>query len=94
MGAHIKWFSQNGPDIVNNGLALCKIHHWAFDKGAISIEPGSLKIDVSPLFIGRDNQSIEMIESFRGREIFPFKEEMPDERYLGWHREYIFLSHQ
>jgi putative restriction endonuclease len=93
-GAHIKWFSQNGPDIVNNGLALCKIHHWAFDKGAISIEPNTLKIEVSPLFIGRDDQSIEIIESFRGREIFPFKEETPDERYLGWHREYIFLGQQ
>lgn len=90
-GAHIKWFSQRGPDIVNNGLSLCKIHHWAFDKGAITIDPKNLTIEVSPLFVGRDHQSIEIIESFNGREIFPFKEKMPDARYLDWHYEHIFM---
>ncbi|WP_421377966.1 phosphorothioated DNA-binding restriction endonuclease [Bacillus salacetis] len=91
-GAHIKWFSQNGPDHIKNGLALCKIHHWAFDKGAMSISPDKFTIEVSPLFIGRDSKSIEIIESFNGREIFPFKEETPDEKYLKWHQDFIFLQ--
>jgi putative restriction endonuclease len=92
-GAHIRWFSQNGPDQINNGLALCKIHHWAFDKGAMSITPNTFKIEVSPLFIGRDNRSIEIIESFNGREIFPFREAAPDQQYLDWHQDFIFLEY-
>ncbi|BAZ47096.1 hypothetical protein NIES4102_41420 (plasmid) [Chondrocystis sp. NIES-4102] len=31
-GAHIKPFSQFYDDRINNGLSLCKNHHWAFDR--------------------------------------------------------------
>jgi len=34
--AHIYAKSEGGPDIVQNGLALCRLHHWAFDAGWIS----------------------------------------------------------
>lgn len=34
--AHIYPKSEGGPDIVQNGLALCRLHHWAFDAGWIS----------------------------------------------------------
>ena len=32
--AHIKWFQARGPDVVQNGLALCSLHHKIFDLGA------------------------------------------------------------
>lgn len=31
--AHIYPRSENGRDDVRNGLALCRLHHWAFDTG-------------------------------------------------------------
>lgn len=31
--AHIKWKQFGGPCEIPNGLALCAIHHKAFDKG-------------------------------------------------------------
>lgn len=31
--AHIYPKSENGRDDVRNGIALCKLHHWAFDNG-------------------------------------------------------------
>ena len=34
--AHIRPVAENGPDVVGNGLALCKTLHWAFDKGLVS----------------------------------------------------------
>src|SRR5262245_55676680 len=34
--AHVKWFN-GGPDVVENGLCLCSLHHKAFDLGAIAI---------------------------------------------------------
>jgi putative restriction endonuclease len=32
--AHVRWHQAGGPDEVNNGLALCVLHHKMFDKGA------------------------------------------------------------
>ncbi|WP_340620909.1 phosphorothioated DNA-binding restriction endonuclease [Xenorhabdus siamensis] len=36
--AHIKWKQYGGPCTINNGLALCSLHHSAFDMGSISID--------------------------------------------------------
>ncbi|WP_415383051.1 HNH endonuclease [Halosimplex sp. TS25] len=35
--AHIYPKGAGGRDVVPNGLALCKLHHWAFDSGWISV---------------------------------------------------------
>lgn len=35
--AHILPYGEYDLDIVSNGLALCKIHHWAFDSGILEI---------------------------------------------------------
>jgi len=35
--AHIRWHQAQGPDVVQNGLALCSIHHLALDRGAIGL---------------------------------------------------------
>jgi putative restriction endonuclease len=35
--AHIRPVADNGPDIVQNGLALCGTAHWLFDRHLISI---------------------------------------------------------
>ncbi|MEZ5534510.1 MAG: HNH endonuclease [Thiolinea sp.] len=39
--AHIQWFNHGGPDTVNNGVALCSMHHELLDRGAIGISPDS-----------------------------------------------------
>ena len=36
-GAHIQPFSQFYDDRIDNGLSLCKNHHWAFDRGWFAI---------------------------------------------------------
>ncbi len=35
--AHLRWHALDGPDILENGLCLCSLHHVALDRGAISI---------------------------------------------------------
>lgn len=90
--AHIKWHAYEGPDEATNGLALCKLHHWAFDRGAITISDTSNKIYVSSKFVGIENQSIEQLESFHGGTIQPFKEHKPANEFLLWHHENIFIS--
>ncbi len=36
--AHIKSVSDGGPDALENGLALCRLHHWAFDNGWLAVD--------------------------------------------------------
>lgn len=35
--AHIKSVSDGGPDTLENALALCRLHHWAFDNGWFAV---------------------------------------------------------
>jgi len=37
--AHILAWSRYDLDVVQNGIALCKLHHWAFDNAVIAIVP-------------------------------------------------------
>ena len=39
--AHVHWRLLRGPDDAENGIALCKLHHWAFDKGILGITMGA-----------------------------------------------------
>ena len=52
--AHIIPFhiSQSNDD-VRNGVSLCKLHHWAFDKGLISLNKTYQGPIVSPLMSDR-----------------------------------------
>ena len=36
-GAHIYPKSLKGCDVTQNGISLCKLHHWAFDNGWFAI---------------------------------------------------------
>lgn len=38
--AHVRWFNVGGPDTVDNGLALCSLHHKLFDRGVLGLSPG------------------------------------------------------
>ncbi|WP_440009028.1 HNH endonuclease [Halomicrococcus sp. SG-WS-1] len=35
--AHIRSKTEGGPDDIRNGIALCKLHHWAYDNGWLSV---------------------------------------------------------
>lgn len=36
--AHILPFNRFGNDDCRNGLTLCKLHHWMFDHGLLSVD--------------------------------------------------------
>ncbi len=40
------------PDVVTNGVALCRNHHGAFDQHRIWIDPRSVKLKLHPEWIG------------------------------------------
>lgn len=47
--AHARWHSQDGPDVVANGLSLCALHHALLDLGVLGTDGGSAHPGVQPV---------------------------------------------
>ncbi|MEB3884062.1 HNH endonuclease [Lyngbya sp. CCY1209] len=85
-GAHIMPFAQFGDDRIDNGLCLCKNHHWAFDSFWFTIND-DYTIEVADT-LHEDSPDAPPMKQFRGRRLW-----LPNnERYcpradaLAWHR--------
>jgi putative restriction endonuclease len=86
--AHIRPVERNGPDSVNNGLALSGTAHWMFDRGLIALKD-NLDILVSRQV--NDLESIERLLSPSRRAFTPGDPTLrPHPRFLAWHRENVF----
>lgn len=86
--AHIRPVEKNGPDIVNNGLALSGTAHWMFDRGLIGLTD-NLEIIISRHVNDRDGVASMINET--GHLIGPSqKRDRPHPAFLAWHREYCF----
>jgi len=88
--AHIQWHQAGGPDTEQNGLALCSIHHKAFDKGAFTVCRDRLLL-VSERAQGRCGLD-EWLLKFHGRPVrLPQSESFaPAGAYLDWHEREVF----
>jgi putative restriction endonuclease len=86
--AHIRPVEQNGPDIINNGIALSGTAHWMFDRGLIGLS------DDLDILISRHVNDTESVRSFinaTGRAAMPGRpSDRPHPRFLQWHRENCF----
>ena len=90
--AHIMPVAANGPDIVQNGIALCGTAHWLFDRHLISID------EDWRLLIAHNRLPEEMRAVFRSREgtiILPRDVRLwPGVRFLTDHRErFVNMPH-
>jgi putative restriction endonuclease len=90
--AHIIPFSISHDDGVGNGLALCKIHHWAFDTGIVSLDD-RYKVIVSDSFDEKGPAAL-LLSTLRDKPILlpsqkPFR---PALHAVRWHRANRFQS--
>ena len=86
---HVKPIQHFGDDLVTNGIALCKIHHWALDRGAISISE-DLVLIISPKLNG--SRINEYFHEFAHKPIFVPRNSSfhLNEENVGYHRKYVF----
>lgn len=86
-GSHIKPFSQFYDDRIDNGLSLCKNHHWAFDRYWFSINDDYTIIVADGL--REDSPNARPMREFGGdRIILPVQEQYyPRLDAIRWHRE-------
>jgi putative restriction endonuclease len=91
--AHIKWFQAGGPDMENNGIALCSLHHKLFDRGAFTITQ-DMKLQVSEIAHGTTGFN-EWLLAFHDREIRPPQRQsyFPGTDYVKWHVREVFKGY-
>ena len=87
--AHIIPFHISKNDDVRNGISLCKLHHWAFDKGLISLSK-TYQVFVSPLVVEQGPMEWRLTK-LRDRSILlPEQDQLyPAQDALTWHREEV-----
>jgi putative restriction endonuclease len=86
--AHIRPVEANGPDIVNNGIALSGTAHWMFDRGLISLS------DDLQILISRQVNDLDAVQAFVNSSGYAHpparNSERPHPHFLNWHRENCF----
>jgi putative restriction endonuclease len=88
---HLRPLQHKGSDTINNGIALCKVHHWALDRGAISLNQ-NYKILVSKKMNGQ--MADEYFFQYELKDIFiPRNEDNHlDISNIDYHYQYIFFK--
>lgn len=87
--AHVRWFNFDGPDDMNNGLALCSLHHKLFDRGVLGLT-ADCRVKVSAQFTAR---------TAAGRSVYELSDlrlrprpgtAVPAPHHLVWHDRQVF----
>lgn len=86
--AHIVPWHVNHDDRVNNGMALCRLCHWAFDEGMLSVS-SRYQILTSPQLTTDPNRPGHL-STLNDRPILapPEERHWPDLHSLAWHRKH------
>ena len=92
--AHIKWHAAGGPDEVANGLALCGLHHKAFDRGALGLGPGlggGYRVLVSREVHGL-SAPIRWFLDYHDKALRTPRDPLlgPDPKFVKWHENQVF----
>lgn len=88
--AHIQWHSHDGPDSLQNGLALCSLHHHLFDRGAFTIT-SDRRVQVSVVATGSGMYQ-HIVSDFDGHDVLRPRTSYDDinESYREWHVAEVF----
>ncbi len=90
--AHIKWHQAGGPDIHENGLSLCSLHHKLFDRGAFTVDTDHRAL-ISERAYGTDGFTEHLGRYHKKPLIKPIRESYrPKGDFLNWHIQQVFLS--
>ena len=90
--AHIKPWHESYDDMPTNGMALCRLCHWYFDEGLVSVGK-TYEVLVSGRIQVEQNLPGHIL-TLRDRNIFTPDEERfwPDQGNLEWHRKEAYRS--
>jgi putative restriction endonuclease len=89
--AHIIPWSISKNDDIRNGMALCKLCHWAFDEGIMGVSDGYTVITSPQINLTKNVPGLLM--TLADRAIIPpvDRDLWPAQRHLKWHRQQFRL---
>lgn len=91
--AHVRWFNLGGPDELDNGMALCSLHHKLFDRGALGLTHDYQLIVSSAYSAGTDTG--KRVYELHGRTLDPRPgTPVPRPEHVKWHSSEVFKGAQ
>jgi len=89
--AHVRWWSDGGPDTVDNAVSLCSLHHVLFDKGVLGVSTDH-EVKVSKRFIARSATARSLVLDLAGASLLEPQagEPTPAATNLDWHATQVF----
>jgi hypothetical protein len=85
----VRWFAFDGPDDLNNGLALCVLHHKLFDLGVLGLD-AAFRVLVSATFSARTTAG-RAVYDLHGHELRPRPDTvLPGLVHVAWHTREVF----
>ena len=89
--AHVRWFKFEGPDELDNGMALCSLHHKLFDRGVLGLRDPET-VMVSEAFSARTDEG-RRIYDLHGKRLSPRPgTALPAAGNIRWHLEEVFKA--
>lgn len=91
--AHIKPFSQDGPNVSRNGILLRTDIHTLFDKGYITIDENYI-VEVSRR-LHEDYGNGKIYYAYHGKKLSNIPDnqlDLPEKEFLRWHNENVYLG--
>lgn len=86
--AHVRWFTFDGPDDMDNGLALCSLHHKLLDRGVLGLLDQT--VVVSSHFSAASDRGRD-VYALHGRELRARPgTSLPSPDHVQWHTEEVF----
>jgi putative restriction endonuclease len=88
--AHVRWHSQDGPDAVANGLALCALHHALLDLGVLGLTD-DLRVRVSSLYVARSDAG-RAVDALNGQPLLTVRpgQATVDIVHVKWHSVQVY----
>lgn len=89
--AHVRWFTHDGPETIDNGLALCALHHKLLDRGALGLTL-DYRIKVSDHFTARTTAG-RQVYHLAGKMLEPRSSTpLPAAEHVDWHNHEVFKA--
>lgn len=89
--AHLRWHGHDGPDTVDNGIALCDLHHKLLDLGVVGLTLDRHLV-VAGEFVANSDVGHRLGHDLHGRPLERPQPrfEPPADEHIRWHETQVF----
>lgn len=87
--AHVRWFTFDGPDAPDNGLALCSLHHKLLDRGVLGMsDPETVQVSTTFSAVSETGRAVY---DLHGKRLRPRPgTRLPATVHIDWHQREVF----